>query len=292
MMKIGFIGLGIMGLPMAKRLVDDGYQVVGHNRSRPAVDAFEQHGGTGVASLAEAVRDRDVVITMLPAGPDVETVMFGEDGVLEHVAPGTVIIDMSTIEPQVSRDLADRAGARGCTALDAPVSGGEQGAIDGRLSIMVGGDADAFEKVRPVLDVLGATVTYLGPAGAGQTVKAANQLMVALHLGAAAEALTVLESLEVDVAAAVRVLSAGLAGSAVLDQKHEMMRAREYTPGFRLALHHKDMGIALTMAREAEVSTPLSALAAQQIASMVAQGHGDYDHGGVKFLVDQSSGRL
>ncbi|NKQ56442.1 2-hydroxy-3-oxopropionate reductase [Amycolatopsis sp. K13G38] len=286
MTKIGFIGLGIMGGPMAANLVKAGFEVTGYNRSRAKVDRLVDAGGEGAASVAGAVRDADVVITMLPDSPDVQAVVLGEDGVLANAKPGALLIDCSTIRPDVSRAIAGRM-----RALDAPVSGGEQGAIDGNLSIMVGGAAEDFEAAKDILDAVGGTVVHVGAAGAGQTVKAANQLIVAGTIELVAESLVFLEAHGVDTDAAIKVLSGGLAGNRILDRKAAAMVQREFTPGFRVELHHKDLGIVQAAAREAGVVIPLGAAVAQLMASLNAQGHGALDHGALIELVAQLSGR-
>ncbi len=288
---VAFIGLGIMGSPMARNLLKAGFEVTLYSRTAQKAEQLAKNGGRVADSIAAATADAQVVITMLPDSPDVEAVLLGDGGVLQSVEPGTIVVDMSTIQPAVSRMLAARGATQGIHVLDAPVSGGEAGAIAGSLSIMVGGDPTAFEAVLPIFEAMGSRITHLGDPGSGQIVKAANQLIVAITVGAVAEALVLLEAMEVDTAAAVKVLSAGLAGSNVLDQKAGKMRTSDYTPGFRIALHHKDMGIAMGMARDAGVATPLGSVASQQMASMVAQGHGGLDHSGVKLLVDQLSGR-
>ena len=291
MTTVGFIGLGVMGMPMAKNLLAAGYPVVGYNRSPGKLRAFAEVGGAAAANVAEVAGRSDLVITNLPDTPDVESVLLGENGVLEGLAPGGVVVDVSTIRPDAARRIAEVAAERGIGALDAPVSGGEQGAVAGTLSIMVGGNPETFASALPVLQAMGKTIVHVGPPGSGQTVKAANQLIVAAHLGVLAEALTLLEALDVDTEAAVRVLGGGLAGSRVLDLKAEQMRTSRFEPGFRVALHHKDLGIALTTAREAGVVTPLSALAAQEIAGLLAQGDGDLDHSAVVRIIRQLSGR-
>ncbi|WP_236794070.1 2-hydroxy-3-oxopropionate reductase [Amycolatopsis sp. GM8] len=286
MTKIGFIGLGIMGGPMAANLVKAGFEVTGYNRSQSKVDKLVAAGGHGAAGVAEAVRDADIVVTMLPDSPDVEAVVLGEAGVLAHAKEGALLIDCSTIRPDVSRAIAGRV-----RALDAPVSGGEQGAIEGTLSIMVGGaDAD-FAAARDVLEAVGSTIMHVGAAGAGQTVKAANQLIVAGTIELVAESLVFLEAHDVDTDAAIKVLAGGLAGNRILDRKAAAMVKREFTPGFRVELHHKDLGIAQAAAREAGVVIPLGAVVAQLMASLKAQGHGGLDHGALLKLVAQLSGR-
>ncbi|RIQ20609.1 2-hydroxy-3-oxopropionate reductase [Jiangella rhizosphaerae] len=293
MTAIGFIGLGVMGGPMAANLVKAGFEVTGYNRSPAKVRRLVEAGGRGAESAAAAAEGADVVITMLPDSPDVEAVLLGDggDGVLDRLAPGTIVVDMSTIRPDVARSLAEAGASRGVRVLDAPVSGGEQGAVDATLSIMVGGEASTFESARPVLDALGRTVVHVGPPGAGQTVKAANQLIVGGTLQLVAEALVFLDAHGVDRSRAVEVLAGGLAGSAVLDRKAPAMLERDFKPGFRVDLHHKDLGIVTAAAREAGVAIPLGALAATLMASLRAQGHGDLDHGALLLQVEQLSGR-
>lgn len=289
--KIAFIGLGIMGLPMATNLVAAGYQVTGYNRSEYKRAKFANHGGEAAASIAEAVRGADVIITMLPDSPDVEMVMTSEEGVLEHAQDGAYWVDSSTIRPEVAAEVAEKARVAGLKPLDAPVSGGEQGAIDGALSIMVGGEQEDFDAVKPVLDVVGRTVVHVGPLGAGQTVKAANQLIVAGNIGLLAEALVFLEAHHVDPGPAIEVLGGGLAGSKVLEQKASKMVERSFDPGFRLELHHKDMGIVISASRAAGVVTPLASLVAELMTSSVQQGRGGMDHSGLFTVIEQLSGR-
>ncbi|MBK0869448.1 2-hydroxy-3-oxopropionate reductase [Saccharopolyspora sp. HNM0986] len=290
-MRIGFVGLGIMGGPMAANLAAAGHEVIGYNRSKSKVDHLVGRGGKAAASVAEAVQDADVVATMLPDSPDVEAVVLGADGVLAHAREGALLIDFSTIRPDVSRQVAESAAERGIRALDAPVSGGEQGAIDGALSIMAGGSAEDFAAAREVLDIVGKTIVHVGPAGSGQTVKAANQLIVAGNLSLIAEALTFLEAHDVDTESAFRVLGGGLAGSKALEAKNAKMRDREFGPGFRVELHHKDLGIAQSAARERGVVTPMTAVAAQLMAAALAQGDGALDHSALQRQIARLSGR-
>ncbi|PZF83824.1 2-hydroxy-3-oxopropionate reductase [Jiangella anatolica] len=290
MTTIGFIGLGVMGAPMAANLVGAGYDVIGYNRSRGRVDALVAKGGRAASSVAEAVRGAEVVITMLPDSPDVEQVVMGEDGVLHHAQAGTLLVDASTIRPDVSRAIAQACRARGVRALDAPVSGGEAGAIEGTLSIMVGGDPADFDAAHEVLRAVGSTIVHVGPAGAGQTVKAANQLIVAGTLELLAEALVFLSAHGVDLASAVEVLGGGLAGSAVLQRKAPAMLDRRFEPGFRVDLHHKDLGIVLDAARAAGVAIPLGAHVADLLASLRAQGGGQLDHSALLLQVEKLSG--
>ncbi len=291
MPTIGFIGLGVMGAPMAERLIKAGFEVTGHTRGQAGRDRLAAAGGRPVASVAEATKGAGTVLTMLPDSPDVAEVVLGRDGVLANAAPGTLLIDMSTIRPQVARDIAAAAAAQGLEALDAPVSGGEQGAIEGVLSIMVGGPAAALERARPVLEPLGTTIVHVGPAGAGQLVKAANQLVVAGTIELVAEAIVLLEANGVDPAAGLRVLGGGLAGSTVLDRKGPAMLDRRFTPGFRADLHHKDLGIMLDAARSSGTIVPLGAVVAQLMAALRAQGDGGLDHGALLRGVERLSGR-
>jgi 2-hydroxy-3-oxopropionate reductase len=285
MARIAFIGLGIMGLPMAVNLVRAGHDVTGFNRSPGKTARFAEQGGTAADSARDAVRGAEVVITMLPDSPDVEAVA---DDVL--TADGALWIDMSTIAPATARAVAERGRRAGVRVVDAPVSGGEQGAIDGSLSIMVGGEVEDVEAAHPVLDVLGRTIVHVGPAGGGQTVKTANQLIVAGTIGLVAEALTLLRAQGVDLAPAVEVLSGGLAGSTVLDRKGPAMLNHDFTPSFRVDLHHKDLGITLGSARDAGVPLPLGSVVAQLMAAARAQGHGDLDHSALVLVLEQLAG--
>jgi 2-hydroxy-3-oxopropionate reductase len=227
---------------------------------------------------------------MVPDSPDVELVLAGEGGVFEHAAPGTLIIDFSSIRPDVSAALAEQARDKGLRMLDAPVSGGEAGARDGALSIMVGGEQADFDEAKPIFDAVGRTIVLVGPSGAGQTVKAANQLIVAVNIEVVAEALVFLEAYGVDTEAAFEVLGGGLAGSKALEQKKKNMLDRSFEPGFRIDLHHKDMGIVTSAAREAGVVTPLGAVAAQLMASARANGDGGLDHSALLRGVRRLSG--
>jgi len=291
MTTVAFIGLGIMGGPMAANLVEAGFEVAGYNRSPDPVKRLVDAGGRGANSVADAVRDADVIITMVPDSPDVEDVTGGDDGIFASAKKGALYIDMSTIRPDVAVRVAEAGREAGLRVLDAPVSGGEAGAVEGSLSIMVGGEPADFEDARPVLDAVGKTIVNVGPAGSGQTVKAANQLIVAVNIEALAEAVVFLEAYGVDTDAALEVLGGGLAGSTVLNRKGSNMLQREFTPGFRLALHHKDLGIVTSAAREAGVVIPLGSAVAQLVAALVARGDGGLDHSGLLKLALELSGR-
>lgn len=289
---IAFIGLGIMGGPMAANLVRAGHTVTGFNRSRAKVDKLVADGGRGAASISEAVAGAEIVITMLPADPQVEEVVFGAGGVLESAAPGALLIDMSSVTPQLAIRIAEAASDRGLRALDAPVSGGEAGAIEGVLSVMVGGEQADFDEAEPVLSAMGTTIVLVGPAGAGQTVKVANQLIVAVNIQACAEAVVFLEESGVDLPAAIDVLNGGLAGSTVLTRKRGNFLQRDFAPGFRLDLHHKDMGNLLAAAREVGAPVPAGALVAEFITALRNAGDGGLDHSALLRNLDRLNGKV
>ena len=237
------------------------------------------------------MKEADVIITMVPDSPDVAAALRGDDGILAGAKQGALWIDASGIRPDVAKELAEEAQAAGLRAVDAPVSGGEQGAIDAVLSIMVGGSDEDFADALPILEKVGKTIVHVGPSGAGQTVKAANQLIVAVNIQALAEAIIFLEAYGVDTDAALKVLGGGLAGSKVLDQKGQKMLDREFGPGFRLALHNKDMGIITAAARQAGITIPLGAHVAQLVGSAVQQGDAGLDHSGLFKLTASFAGR-
>lgn len=289
--KVAWIGLGIMGSPMAENLIKAGYSVTGFTLEQEKLDRLAANGGTVASSIAEAVSGADVVITMVPASPQVEAIAYGEDGILENAQQGALLIDMSSITPQTSIDLAEAGREKGIRVLDAPVSGGEAGAVEAVLSIMVGGEQADFDQARPVFDALGRTIVLCGPHGAGQTVKAANQLIVAVNIQACAEAVVFLEKSGVDLNAALDVLAGGLAGSTVLARKKDNFINREFAPGFRIDLHHKDMGIVTDAARNVGAALPVGAVVAQLVASLRAQGDGGLDHSALLRGVERLSGR-
>ena len=251
--------------------------------------------GRAATSVAEAVAEAEVIAVMVPDSPDVRDVLAGSGdtaGVFDSAKPGALIIDFSSIRPDVTVELAEQATRRGFRLIDAPVSGGEAGAINAALSIMVGGTAEDFAAAEPILQVVGKTIVHVGPNGSGQTVKAANQLIVAANIQVLAEAVVFLEAYGVDMAAAVTVLGGGLAGSKVLDQKGEKMLTRSFEPGFRIELHHKDLGIVTSAAREAGVVIPVGAILAQLMASAKAVGDGALDHSALVRGVERLSGRM
>ncbi|MFI9230306.1 2-hydroxy-3-oxopropionate reductase [Streptomyces rimosus] len=288
--KIAWIGLGIMGAPMAENLLKAGYPVTGHTLEQDKLDRLAAAGGTPAASIAEAVAEADVIITMVPASPQVEAIAYGPDGILDNARRGALLIDMSSITPQTSVDLAAAAAGKGIRVLDAPVSGGEAGAIEAVLSIMVGGAQEDFDAAYPLFEALGTTIVRCGPHGAGQTVKAANQLIVAVNLQACAEAVVFLEKSGVDLTAALEVLNGGLAGSTVLTRKKTNFLNRDFTPGFRIDLHHKDMGIVTDAARTVGAALPVGTLVASLVAALRAQGDGGLDHSALLRGVERLSG--
>jgi 2-hydroxy-3-oxopropionate reductase len=287
---VGFIGLGIMGRPMAANLAQAGYPLVVHNRTREKADRFGSEHGASVADTPRSVAEQcDVLITMLPDSPDVEQVYLGEDGVISGSRRGKLLIDMSSIAPAVARAVADAASGVGADALDAPVSGGDVGAREGTLSIMVGGGADAFERARPLFEVLGKTVVHMGDAGAGQTAKACNQILVAVTIEAVSEALVLASKAGVDPERLIEVLSGGLAGNRVMEVRRRNFLEHDFTPGFKLELHHKDLGIALRTARELGVYIPTTALVDQMLAQLRAAGDGGLDHSALLKVIEQAS---
>ncbi|NGN63504.1 2-hydroxy-3-oxopropionate reductase [Streptomyces sp. A7024] len=288
--KIAWIGLGIMGSPMSEHLVKAGYDVTGYTLEQDKLDRLAAAGGKAAGSVKEAVQGADVIITMVPASPHVEAIAYGEDGILENAKSGALLIDMSSITPQTSVDLAKNAEAKGIRVLDAPVSGGEAGAVEAVLSIMVGGTEEIFAEAKPILEKLGKTIILCGPHGAGQTVKAANQLIVAVNIQACAEAVVFLEKSGADMEAALQVLNGGLAGSTVLTRKMQNFLKHEFAPGFKIDLHHKDMGIVTDAARNVGAALPVGAVVAQLVASLRAQGDGGLDHSALLRAVERLSG--
>jgi len=285
--RVGFVGLGIMGKPMARNLLRAGYPVTVHNRSRPPVDELVAEGAADGGSPRGVAEQSEVVITMLPDTPDVEQVTFGPQGLVEGLRPGSVLVDMSTISPVATRSIAARLRERGVEMLDAPVSGGQRGAEEGTLSIMVGGDPQTFERVRPLFQALGKSVVHVGPVGAGQVCKACNQVVVALTLQAVAEALVLAERNGVDPARVRQALLGGFAGSRILEVHGQRMLEGNYQPGFRARLHHKDLRIALETGRSAGVPMLGTALVHELLGAVVARGWGDLDHSALARLVGE-----
>lgn len=275
---IGFIGLGIMGNPMAHNLLKVGFPLVVHNRHQEVTDEFVMSGASAGDRPRDIAAASNIVITMLPGTAEVEEVLFGTDGVIEGAHAGLIVIDMSTISPVATRTFADRLGEYHIAMLDAPVSGGDKGAIAATLSIMVGGDEDIFNHCLPIFQALGKTVVYVGENGAGQIVKACNQIVVALTIEAVSEALVLGSKAGVDPAQILQVLGGGLAANRVMELRGASMLAHDFTPGGRLRFHHKDLGFVLETARKYGVSLPVTALVDQMFASLETRGRGDLDH--------------
>lgn len=287
MERLGFIGLGIMGKPMARNLIKAGYPLVVHNRSRAAVDELAKEGAKPATSPKQVAAQSDVVITMLPDSPDVELVVAGANGVFEGARRGLILIDMSTISPIVARKLAQVAEARGIEMLDAPVSGGEVGAINATLSIMVGGKKETFDKCLPIFQAMGKNIVHLGDAGAGQITKAANQIVVGLTIAAISEALVLATKAGVSPARVRQVLLGGFAQSRILDAHGQRMLERNFKPGFKIKLHHKDLGIALATGREFGVPLALTERVHDWMAQMKDTSKGDLDHSALVTLIEQ-----
>ncbi len=277
-----------MGRPMAENLIEAGCDLVAYNRTREKAENLD--GATVAESPKEVAQSSDVIITMLPDSPQVEEVLAGEDGVFEGLREGALLVDMSTISPVVTEELSDRAKGQGASMLDAPVSGGDVGAIEGTLSIMVGGSEEDFERARPLFEVMGATVTHVGPVGTGQVVKAANQIVVALTIEAVSEALVLGSKGGVAPEKILDVLGGGLAGNKVMEVKREKMLDHSFDPGFKVELHHKDLGIALAAGREYGVTLPVTAVVDQMLQDLKMRGRGDRDHSALLTLIEESSG--
>jgi len=290
--RIGFIGLGIMGKPMALRLLQLGCELSVHSRSRPPIDELIAAGARDGTLPKGVAEQSDIVITMLPDSPEVREVVLGRNGVVEGARSGQLAIDMSTISPLVSHDeIAPALAGVGVKALDAPVSGGQRGAIDGTLSIMVGGPRDAFERAMPVLQAMGKNIVHIGEEpGTGQTAKACNQIIVGATIMAVAEALTLARKAGVDVAKVREALLGGFAQSRILDVHGQRMIERTFEPGFRIKLHHKDLNIAL--AAGGAYGSPLgeTAIVREALGAMVARGDGDLDHSALIQLVESLAG--
>ncbi len=279
--KIGFIGLGIMGKPMAKNLINAEYSLVVHNRSQAPVDELVKKGAQAAKSPKDVAQKSEIVITMLPNSPDVELVMLGEKGVLEGVKAGTIIIDMSSIEPLVSQKMAAEAAKKKVEFLDAPVSGGEPGAIQGTLAIMVGGKEEIFNRCLTIFEVLGKSVVRVGDVGAGGLAKLANQVIVALNITAISEAFVLGQKAGLDPEKLFQAIGNGLAGSNVMNAKVPLIIERNFKPGFKIKLHNKDIKNALATAAGLEVPLPLTGLIEQILSALIVDGKGELDHSAI-----------
>lgn len=291
--SIGFIGLGIMGKPMARNLLKAGYSLVVHNRSRAAVEELSKEGAQEAASAQEVATGSEVVITMLPDSPDVESVYAGGNGVFAGAKPGMLLIDMSTISPIVSRKLAQEADQRGIDMLDAPVSGGEAGAVSASLSIMIGGKPPGVERAMPIFQALGKNIVHVGEAGAGQVTKAANQMVVGTTIAIVGEALVLAAKAGVDPAKVRQALLGGFAQSRILEAHGLKMLERTFKPGFRIRLHEKDMKIALATGAEYGVPLMVTGQVGQIMTAMRSMGNGELDHSAlVKFVEELAKVQL
>ena len=278
MTTIGFIGLGLMGKPMAHNLLKAGYTLIVHNRHQEVTRELVAAGARGAEQPKEVASQSDIVITMLPDSPQVEEVLVGSSGVIEGAHDGLIVIDMRTISPLATQQLSARFAQAHATMLDAPVSGGDKGAIAGTLSIMVGGDEATFSRCLPIFQAMGKTIVHVGESGAGQIVKACNQIVVALTIEAVSEALVLGSKAGVDPTKILRVLGGGLAANRVMELRGPGMLAHNFAPGFRARLHHKDLGIALAAGRAYGVSLPVTALVDQMFEALLVSGSGDFDH--------------
>jgi 2-hydroxy-3-oxopropionate reductase len=287
---IGFIGLGIMGRPMAKNLLKAGHQLIVHDVVRGSVDEVVANGAARGASSSDVASKSEIVITMLPDGPDVEAAVLGPGGVLEGARKGCILVDMSSISPMVSPKIGAACAAKGVEFLDAPVSGGEPKAIDGTLAIMVGGEAGAFEKVKPILEKMGSSVLLTGPVGAGNVTKLANQIMVACNIAAMGEALVLATRAGLDPEVVFNAVKGGLAGSTVLNAKAPMVIGRNFKPGFRIRLHQKDLRNALLAGESMKVPLPLTAIVQQMLITLMNEGKGDLDHSAIVNYIEQGAG--
>ena len=289
-MRVGFVGLGTMGGAMAANAARAGFEVTAWNRTPGRARELADLGGRLAASPSAVAASSDVVITIVSDTPDVEAVLFGPDGVEDGAAAGTLVIDMSTISPSATRDFGKRLGAKGIAMLDAPVSGGSEGAKKGTLSIFVGGDAADVERARPVLESLGTTITHVGPIGSGQAVKAVNQVILAGTYLGVAEGIVLAVKAGLDAEQVVSALSGGAAQSWVLANRSGRMLENDYPLGFKVALHRKDLGIALSMARELGASLPVSTLCESIESELMGQGHADDDMSAVARSIRAQSG--
>ncbi len=276
-MKVAFIGLGTMGVGMSLNILNAGHEVTVHNRTRQKEEAVAKEGANRAESPKDAAEGAEIIVTMVSDTPDVEEVVLGANGVIQGAPQGAIVIDMSTISPAATRQMAEELSKKGIKMLDAPVSGGPEGAQNGTLAIMVGGDAADFEKALPILELMGKTVTHVGPIGAGQITKAINQIIISGTYLTVAEGLTLGMKAGLDMEKVIQAISGGAASSWVLHNRGINVVNNNYPLGFRVKLHHKDLGIALETARELEVTLPATALVEQIENGLIARGYGDDD---------------
>jgi 2-hydroxy-3-oxopropionate reductase len=285
--KIGFIGLGIMGKPMLRNLRKAGHELVAYDVFAASLDVVVGEGVERGSSCKDVAERTDVVITMLPDGPEVEQAVLGPSGVLEGAHKGLILVDMSSISPLVSQKIGAACADRGIAFLDAPVSGGEPKAIDGTLAIMVGGDQATFEKVEPLLKLMGSSAVLTGAVGAGNVTKLANQIIVAGNIAAMSEALVLAESCGVSSEVVFNAIKGGLAGSTVLNAKAPMVIARNFKPGFRIRLHQKDLRNALLTAESKKVALPMTSLVQQMLIALMNRGSADLDHSAIVTFIEE-----
>ncbi len=289
-MKLGFIGLGIMGKPMAKNLLKAGYELNICDINEEAVKEVEQAGGVACGTSKEVARGSDIIFTMLPNSPHVKTVILEKDGVLEGMKPGTIVVDMSSIDPNVSIELEKAVAAAGGRMIDAPVSGGEPKAIDATLSFMCGGEQEVFDQVKPILEKMGASVVLVGPVGSGNMTKLANQIIVAVNIAALSEALVLAAKSGVNPENVYKAIRGGLAGSTVMDAKAPMMLDRNFNPGFRIELHIKDLTNAMNASQAVDMELPMTEKVLEMMKILAEEGMGKCDHSAVlRYYEEQES---
>ncbi len=288
--RIGFIGLGIMGKPMAANLLKAGYSLTVFNRTPGKMQSLVEAGAHAARSVSDCAARSELIFTMLPDSPEVEAVLLGEGGVALSAKPGSIVVDLSSISPLTSQKVARELESHNIAFLDAPVSGGETGARAATLAIMVGGKRALFERVRPVLQAMGRSVTWVGEVGAGNYAKLANQIIVALNIAAVGEAFVLAQKAGLDPQRLYEAIKDGLAGSRVLDAKAPRISARQFEPGFKIRLHQKDLKNVLETARRIQVPLPLTALVQQMFTALVADGKGDLDHGALVQFLEKIAG--
>ena len=289
-MKVAFIGMGTMGAPMATNILNAGHDVTVHNRTREKEEPVAKQGANRAASPAEAAEGAEVIITCLSDTPDVEAIILGEKGVIKGAQPGSIVVDMSTISPTATQQMSEALATKEVAMIDAPVSGGSEGAQKGTLSIMIGGQAADVEKVRPVFEAMGTTITHIGPVGAGQLTKAINQIIVAGTYWSVAEGLALGLKADLDMAKVVQAVAGGAAGSWALSNRSSNMINNDYPLGFRVKLHRKDLNIALNVARELGVTLPVTAYVEQAETGLVTRGYGDEDISVIARSIREQSG--
>lgn len=289
-MKVGFIGLGIMGNPMALNLINAGHQLWVHGRRPETMRPLSEAGATACNTPRDVAANADVIFVMVSDTPDVEQVVLGDNGVVHGAKPGSVVVDMSTISPTATKSMADELRARGVEMLDAPVSGGDVGAINGTLSIMVGGKPEVFARVKPLFEAMGKNIVHVGENGAGQVAKACNQIVVGVTIQAVAEALTFARRNGVDAAKVRDALMGGFAGSKILEVHGKRMLDHEFKPGFKTKLHQKDLNIVMQTARELGLALPGAALVMQNLNALMGTGDGEIDSAAIVKVVERMSG--